>query len=340
MGQAAKASAQVTSNAPAAPERAPAPTSTPGSAEASPKRAAIPEVTAARFPAAERVVAIGDLHGDLEATRDVLRLAGATDESDRWVGGALVVVQTGDQLDRGDDERAILDWFHELAPQAKAAGGALIVLNGNHETMNVQGDFRYITQGALGDFRGADERVLPPAIARQLPDEVKDRAQALLPGGKYAKLLAERPVIAIVGDSVFVHGGLHWAHLRYGVDRINRETAAWMRGEAPEPSILQSEDSPVWSRRYSTPAPSAAACAELGRVLGALGARRLVVGHTIQSQGISSACGERVFRIDVGMSAHYGSQRVMALEIAEGRTRLLERPKSAPALPALPQAAE
>lgn len=31
-----------------------------------------------------------------------------------------------------------------------------------------------------------------------------------------------------------------------------------------------------------------------------------VVGHTIQEQGINSACGEKVFRIDVGLSKGCG----------------------------------
>ena len=53
-----------------------------------------------RYPSAQRIVAIGDLHRDLIATRTALRLAGAIDERDRWVGGTTVVVQTGDQLDR------------------------------------------------------------------------------------------------------------------------------------------------------------------------------------------------------------------------------------------------
>ena len=56
----------------------------------------------------QRIVAFGDVHGDLEAARGALRLAGAIDEQDRWIGGDLIVVQTGDQLDRGDQEQAIL----------------------------------------------------------------------------------------------------------------------------------------------------------------------------------------------------------------------------------------
>ena len=76
-----------------------------------------------RYPPAQHIVAIGDLHGDLEATRAALRLAGAIDERDRWVGGTWVIVQTGDQLDRGDDELEILDLLDALAAQAQAAGG-------------------------------------------------------------------------------------------------------------------------------------------------------------------------------------------------------------------------
>lgn len=45
------------------------------------------------LPAVPRLVAIGDVHGDLDKTRRAFRLAGATDESDRWIGGQLVVVQ-------------------------------------------------------------------------------------------------------------------------------------------------------------------------------------------------------------------------------------------------------
>ena len=105
-----------------------------------------------RLPGAARLVAIGDLHGDFLATRKAFRLAGAIDETDRWVGGKLVVVQTGDQLDRGDEEREIIEFLERLQGEARIAGGSLVVLNGNHETMNVMGDFRYVTPGALRSF--------------------------------------------------------------------------------------------------------------------------------------------------------------------------------------------
>ncbi len=102
-----------------------------------------------RYPAARRIVAIGDLHGDLQAARAALILAGAIDSQDRWIGRGLGVRQTGDQLDRGEGEIAILELFERLRAEALQAGGAVHVLNGNHELMNAAGDFRYVTGGGF-----------------------------------------------------------------------------------------------------------------------------------------------------------------------------------------------
>jgi hypothetical protein len=103
-------------------------------------------------PAPDRVVAIGDLHGDLDHARRALRLAGAIDEHDQWVGERLVVVQTGDEIDRGDDDRSILDHVEEWQREAAAAGGELVALLGNHEIMNASLDFRYVTPAGFAAF--------------------------------------------------------------------------------------------------------------------------------------------------------------------------------------------
>ncbi len=240
-------------------------------------------------PPAERVVAIGDLHGDLAATKQALRLAGAIDEAGHWSGGKLVVVQTGDVLDRGDEDRLVFDMLQRLRREAAGAGGALITLSGNHEIMNVANDLRYVSEGSFDGFGG-----------------VTGRQAAFRPGGAYARQLAEWPVVVQVGDSVFAHGGILLPHVAYGLDRINREISAWMLGErAEQPAIMLAETAPVWTRLYSAE-PSEQDCAQLAQVLKALSARRMVVGHTPQQRGISSACAEQVWRIDVGMSHFYG----------------------------------
>jgi hypothetical protein len=269
-------------------------------------------------------VAIGDLHGDLAATRVALKLAGAIDDKDHWAGKDLMVVQTGDQLDRGDDERAILDLLDRLTTEAKAADGAMVVLDGNHEVMNVSLDFRYATPGGLKDFAGIAGARLDDGRLQTVPEAERARAAAFLPGAPVARRLAARGIVAVVGDSVFVHGGVLPKHVRYGLDRMNREVSAWMEGAAPQaPSIVTGEDGPIWTRRYSA-APAEDDCRVLREALALVPAKRMVVGHTVQRGGISPACGEAVWRIDVGLSKFYEGKPEV-LEITGDKVKVLGR---------------
>lgn len=244
----------------------------------------------------ERLVAIGDLHGDLSATRAALKAAGAIDDKDAWVGGELVIVQTGDILDRGDDESKIYELLERLQAEAQKAGGAIVLLNGNHELMNTARDFRYVTEGGMRDFGG-------------------ERQKAFDPGGPWAKRIARYNLVTIVGDSVFSHAGVlgEWATQ---IDDANQSSRCWLDGQAGSyaepPPALTSDDSPVWTRAYGI--PGAEDCAALDATLARLGAKRMVVGHTVQKQGITSACDGRLWRIDVGLAAGYGGP-IEVLEI-------------------------
>ena len=64
----------------------------------------------------------------------------------------LPSLQVGDLLDRGDNEVAILYWLERLQQEAADAGGELHILNGNHESLNVAGRFRYATPQGMQDF--------------------------------------------------------------------------------------------------------------------------------------------------------------------------------------------
>lgn len=286
-----------------------------------------------RYPDARRIVAIGDVHGDLDATRRALRLAGAIDDGDRWVGGSLVVVQTGDQLDRGDDERAILDLLARLRDEANEAGGAVHVLNGNHEIMNAAGDLRYVTPGGFADFAAVEGlEGSDPRLAR-LPAEARPRAAAFSPGGRYAVELANRNVVIVVGDTVFAHGGVLPKHVQWCggrdvacLERLNEDVRRWLQGSHDAPrrvlETMMAPDSPVWTRAYSD-APTAEECAMLEQTLDALSAKRMVVGHTVQRDGITSACDGKAWLVDVGMAEHYGG-KPQVLEIEGGRVRVLK----------------
>jgi hypothetical protein len=271
----------------------------------------------ARRPAASRVVAIGDLHGDLAAARAALRAGGVIDAKDAWTGGTTVVVQTGDILDRGDDEQAIIDLFERLETEAAAAGGAVVWLLGNHELMNAAGDLRYVTRGGYADFEDvpgleAIDTAATAALA-DVPERARARVAAFRPGGPYARILAGQNTVAIVGDTVFAHGGLHgpWAG-RF--DEINRSDRCWLAGTGDPPAAAEADDGPVWTRAYGAPE---ADCDAARAALTELGVRRMVVGHTPQPSGITSACDATIWRIDVGLARYYDGP-IEVLELIPG----------------------
>lgn len=158
-----------------------------------------------------------------EAAVDALQLAGAIDDALHWIGGDMLVVQVGDQLDRGEGERRILDLLEDLRMEADAAGGGFHPLIGNHETMNVEMDLRYATPGGFADFADPND----PMLAGLEPGQ-RGRVAAFLPGGPYARMVAEHPMILLLEDTVFVHGGALPRHANYGIDAINAEVSAWM----------------------------------------------------------------------------------------------------------------
>ncbi|ONH99761.1 hypothetical protein PRUPE_6G048800 [Prunus persica] len=240
-----------------------------------------------------RIVAVGDLHGDLDQTRCALEMAGvlSPDGQDLWTGGETVLIQLGDILDRGEDEIAILSLLRSLDIQAKDEGGAVFQVNGNHETMNVEGDFRYVETGGfdecidfleyLDDNRDDWEEAFVgwTGVSKQLKEDRKmpqnywdpwnlvrrqkgviARSILLRPGGPLACELARHAVVLKVNDWVFCHGGLIPNHVAYGVERMNREVSHWMRGlsdsdESDNPHFpfiaTRGYDSVVWNRLYS-----------------------------------------------------------------------------------------
>ncbi len=299
----------------AAAEPAPEPPASPA-----PVAAPTPPPAAAPIAVPGRLVAIGDLHADLTETRAVLREAGIIDEAGGWIAGDTVLVQTGDTTDRGPDGAPILAFFRTLTAEARADGGRVVQLLGNHEVMNLVGDWRYVSEGDLASYGGAARR-----------------ADALSPTGDDGRWLRGLDATARVGDTVFVHGGIRATFATQGIGAINdgiraavadvdRQRAAqpptptWapIRSDAP----LLGPDGPLWYRGYVLE-PEPTACPELERALTALGARRMVVGHTTRDDGrVEARCGGRLLVIDTGISAHYGTHH-SALDIRGQDARVI-----------------
>lgn len=245
----------------------------------------------------KRIVAIGDIHGDLKALKRALKTAGAINESDEWIGKDLVIVQTGDLLDRGDDDLEVIEFLEKLKVEAENAGGKIHTLSGNHELMNVQLDFRYATEASTKTF--ADKKGLT-------------REDAFKPGGPFAMILSNYPAILKMDKMIFVHGGLKKEHVLYGIEKINNEYRDWARGDlAFLHSYIESGEGIFWMRDFSDE-PDEVDCLALSESLAAAEAEVMIVGHSVQKK-IVSACDGKIWRIDTGMSAYYGGQ----LEVLE-----------------------
>ncbi len=269
-----------------------------------------------------RLVGIGDVHGDFKAAKKVLRKANLTDADNKWIAGDTIAVQVGDQVDRGDQDRKILDFFEDMSEQAFLAGGGFYPLIGNHEVMNVDIDLRYVTPAALEEF--ADIEFDPEdEFYDDLEDSEKGRAAAFRPGGPYAKMLAGHNTVMVVGDTAFVHGGLQPGDVAFGLEKLNLQTQKWMKSKRRSgPDPLRGNDGVVWTRIYSDDDEAPPDCATLIETLDAIPAKRLVVAHTVQ-QIPNAACDGKVWRIDVGMSAYYGGSPA-AIEIMDGEVTVLE----------------
>ena len=143
------------------------------------------------FSGVERIVAVGDVHGDCAQLVTVLRAASVIDANENWIGGRTHLVQTGDVLDRGPDSRKAMDLLMKLEKQAADANGAVHALIGNHEAMVLMGDTRYVSEGENKAFGGEEEY-----------------AKAMSAQGKYGKWIRSHNAAVKVNGILFAHAGI------------------------------------------------------------------------------------------------------------------------------------
>jgi hypothetical protein len=234
----------------------------------------------------------------------VLQLAGVVDDEGHWAAADATFVQTGDTTDRGPDSRDLIALLRRLQGEAEAAGGRVVPLLGNHEVMNLVGDWRYVHPGDVERYGG-----------------VEARRAALGPDGEDGRWLRGLDVVAKVGDTIFVHGGVSPTFAAQGVDGLNEAVRAALARGDPRAPVL-GPDGPLWYRGYVQD-PEAVACPALAGALETLGAERMVVGHTTRRDGeVEARCGGALVVIDIGIADHYGAN-LGALELASDDGRAL-----------------
>ena len=87
------------------------------------------------------VIAVGDIHGELDGLIEILRHSGLIDSGDNWTGGTSILIQTGDVVDRGPCSWDAFLFLQKLQEQARKNGGDVIRILGNHELMLLQGEY-------------------------------------------------------------------------------------------------------------------------------------------------------------------------------------------------------
>lgn len=189
----------------------------------------------------QRLVCIGDVHGDFQALETFLSIAGVyckdSQQNQEWTGGNTILVQCGDVLDRGTEELKCFDLLTRLSKQAEAAGGAVVLLWGNHEALNAGGQFHYTTGGdreyeaTMGST--IDEQLQTNQWRVQYAGNQPARWATYEPGaGILAHPLMSRMKVAVkVGKTVCVHAGLTATHLdQYGgLKGMNEDAQQWMK---------------------------------------------------------------------------------------------------------------
>ena len=312
------------------------------------------------FPPKRKLVAIGDIHGDLMVAIKSLKLAGVIDNnipdntldigSVLWTGGDTFVVQLGDQIDRvrpsklfnslctEDDEELyedegsdlkIIYLFENLNKQAIKQGGAVISILGNHELMNVDGDFRYVSPKEFREFGNKFNGKLE--YNTDVPFGYKERLAVFKPGGVLAKSLAKtRYSVVQVGSWLFVHGGITSECAKdYSLQKINHHIKRWLLGDTSLENMKHvhnlyhrddDENSPFWSRIYSDMDEWCKdSVKEFDKTMNLVNvwnnknndfrAHGIIMGHSPQfmyGNGINSSLNNRIWRVDVGASRAFG----------------------------------
>ena len=306
------------------------------------------------YPPVKRLIAIGDLHGDLRVTLIALKLAGVISkdifpynvQNIQWTGGSTWIVQLGDQIDRCrpdnwvknciedlsdvvEDEgnnMMIIQIFQKLDAQAKKVGGRVLGMIGNHELMNIDRDFRYVSPQEFLEFVPPNERH-KKKTDDGYPYGYYHRLKVFERGGNIAKHYAlQKKSITIVGKNLFIHGGLsHDLATKYSLHEMNEIVKKWLlkksntKEEEIFDEIFRDDDdmSPFWCRIFGEDDDSDNTENNFDNLLNILNRKNkllqpvkgMVIAHTPQfmdGKYLNSIYNDRLWRVDVGMSRAFG----------------------------------
>jgi hypothetical protein len=212
----------------------------------------------------EKIVAIGDIHGDYENFLLLLEKVGIVNHKLQWIGGKTHLVQIGDILDRGAGAKDVFDLLMRLEKESEAVGGMVHVLLGNHEELNITGralDYpSYVTVEQFVSFvpedflkekakeyiNGLSEKDKVRAEIRGLDlssdknfrlfweklireDKSARKAYVKNFNDTYGKWLLQKNAVIKINDIIFSHAGISEKYSRWKLSDINDQLRSELR---------------------------------------------------------------------------------------------------------------
>ena len=296
------------------------------------------------YEGVERIIAVGDIHGDFDQLIAVLRSAEVIDRKNRWIAGRTHLVQLGDLPDRGPDTLKVFEFLEKLESQAKRKRGRVHVLIGNHDAMNMWGRLNYVTPEEYEAFvtrnseRNRDYEYIETVkwIKKNVPEEEWpdfedgfeqewyaarplgwiEHRWAWSPQGEIGEWVLGHLTVLKINDTLFLHGGLGPEFADLSIDEINLAVQTILQKSDGHRTIKNDPSvGELWYRGLALH-PEETETEHLERLLEHFGVNRIVLGHTVTRGAIIPRFDGRVILADVGLTTYYGGR--VACVLIEG----------------------
>jgi hypothetical protein len=206
-----------------------------------------------------------------------------------WTFGDGHLVLVGDFFDRGSQVTEVLWLIYSLEDKARAAGGYVHFVLGNHEIMNMSGDLRYLQPKYLEDAQLLNKNYM------SLYDE----------NSELGRWLRTKNVIERVGDVLYMHGGVSSVinSMNLSATDINKLARPYYSDtpynyKDPNSDIIYGDLGPFWYRGYYM-GKSKATQQQIDSTLYGFGVKKIVTGHTIVADTVSVWYKGKVYNTDV-----------------------------------------
>lgn len=274
------------------------------------------------YPNCDRLVIIGDIHGDIKRLKTILIDAKIINNNIEWIAEPpnTVVVQMGDQVDSLNRDESIAEWevlddveviyFTNLLDKfAQSKGGRFISIIGNHEFMNVIGNYSYVS-------------------SKSMANNENKRRELFKAKGVLSPILSKRPIVLKIGELFFCHAGLTTKHLELlkkydkNISYINRIWKNFvLHGNVLKEdkelfdNILLDYNGILWTRELDNQN-------DLNEMLKSINCTFMFVGHTVMD-GIKFY-NNKVWYTDTGISRAFGNNKYQYMEIIKYHIHIKE----------------